>query len=527
MLKIFTEILHANAARGHFRRLGSYIICGIFTIVLTGCSATDIETINSDRGLNTSTSSNPMAFLDDERGARSISKKLKSKKSFLDRIEKGEVTTQALAPVIVAPEIEESSSENETVKAETAKAEISTAKKVNLANVEFVDDTDPKFAEVTPQVNTQTLKGVYAKIAQAALNTKKFSREALVRASEHKLEAHKQSLLPQVTPGVSLDANGDTIAQLNIEQTLYDGGRYMANQEILLSEKSSAQANLRTNENERINKAISAYIDYHNARTSQAMLSKTIKSFKTMEDQSESRINIGIGDASDRDLFQLKKLEVQSEYETQEGVALSSRLLFKALTGIPMLSQKPEKMDLIYDATHSPEVELARADRDKALGNLELQKSNKLPNIAIKGNVGTATDSLDSENMDVRLDVSLNQPLTWGFDHSSAATQSEVEASDRKYDEIFKDTQDRIKSLKFELAQAKARHKRLNKLSSNAEKRLKGFRSQFLAGQAGIAEASSTIESYKKIQINAIETEYSIYRTELELATLTGVLSQY
>jgi hypothetical protein len=116
----------------------------------------------------------------------------------------------------------------------------------NLAKVKFVDKTDPKFNELRPKANVQTLKGVYAKIAQAALNAKKFSTEALLRSSEHNLEAHKQNLLPQVTPGASIDADGDTIVQLSVQQTLYDSGRYAAGKDILLSEKATALANLRT-----------------------------------------------------------------------------------------------------------------------------------------------------------------------------------------------------------------------------------------------------------------------------------------
>lgn len=510
-LTLFSIMLRHASKRGSCF-IGKAVLC-LIPVFLIGCTSLNSENPSSSLALKVQ----GLSHLNDERGNRTSSKANKTKKN--DRtaeidIATPKITQQALATVIEAPE------EPEVIAAPDVK-------QANLKDVKFVDKTDPKFDEVKPQINSRTLKGVYAKIANAALNSKKFSREALLRASEHKLEAHKQNLLPQVTPGVSIDSDGDTIAQLQVEQVLFDGGRYKAGKDILNGEKATAAANLRTNENERINKAISAYIEYHHARSSQAMLSKTIKSFRHLEKQSESRIYNGVGDASDRDLFQLKKLEVESEYETQEGVALSRNQEFRALTGMTMPSQPPQSMNVSVAGIDSPLVALANAERDTVLGNLELQKSNQLPRVSLNGNVGTATDSFDTQNMDVRLDVSLSQPLTWGFDHSVAATQSEVEASNRKYDEILKDTQDQVKTLKFDIIQARSRHKRLIKLSANAEKRLQGFNSQFLAGQAGIAEASSTIESYKKIKINAIDTEFSIYQTELELATLTGVLSQH
>lgn len=478
----------------------------VFSIAITGCSTATSENLNSDTSLTT----RDVSLIHESRSSRSLLGRAKSKNSLLkDRPEKT-VINQAFSPKV---EVYEGEKFADTSKSKT------------LSKVEFVDNTDPKFNAFRPKANEQTLEGVYAKIAQATLNAKKFSKEALLRSSEHKLEAHKQNLLPQVTPGASIDADGDTIVQLSVQQTIYDSGRYAAGKDILLSEKATARANLRTNENERIHKAISAYIDYHAAKAFQVMLSKTIKSFRKLEQQSESRIYNGIGDSSDRDLFQLKKLEVESEYENQEGIALSSKQVFIALTGIAMPTAKPEKMNLKFDPINAPQVALADAERDRAIGTMNLEKSNQRPLVSITGNVGTATDTFDDQNMDVRVDVSLSQPLTWGFDHASAAVQSEVEASNRKYDEIFKDTEDQINILKFELVQSRSRHKRLQRLSDSAEKRLKNFRSQFLAGQAGIAEATSTIESFKKIQSNAIETEFSIYSAELELATLTGALS--
>jgi outer membrane protein TolC len=401
---------------------------------------------------------------------------VKSKNSSQKDRSKNKVVNRAFSPKVEVYEGEEF-------------ADNPTNKFSNLAKVKFVDKTDPKFNELRPKANVQTLKGVYAKIAQAALNAKKFSTEALLRSSEHNLEAHKQNLLPQVTPGASIDADGDTIVQLSVQQTLYDSGRYAAGKDILLSEKATALAN------------------------------------RKLEQQSESRIYNGIGDSSDRDLYQLKKLEVESEYENHEAIALSSKQVFMALTGIAMPTAKPTKMNLEFDSINAPQVELAEAERYRAIGTMKLEKSNQRPLISIAGNVGTATDTFDDQNMDVRLDVSVSQPLAWGFDHASAAVQSDVEASNRKYDEVLKDTEDQINILKFELAQSRLRLKRLQRLSENAQKRLKNFRSQFLAGQAGIAEATSTIEAFKKIQNNEIETEFSIYSAELELANLTGALS--
>lgn len=383
----------------------------------------------------------------------------------------------------------------------------------------FLGDGKIEVASLKPDEN---LKGVYLKIVSAAIRASKLSNEISLQASEHKIEAHKQNLLPQITPGASIDDENDTVAQLNIEQVLFDSGRYQANRDILVGERDSVAASLHEKQNKRAARAIAAYIDFHQAREKQKLLKQIISNFRKLENQSDKRLKNGVGSSSDKELFLIKKLEVEAEYENQEGIALSREQEFVVLTKMEMPSKSPSRMHVSTDINNSPALRSAMAERDSALGRLDLNKSNHNPLVRLVGNVGTASNISDEEDMDLRLDLSLSKPLNWGFNHGIAASHSEVVAADRKYDEVFKETQVRLKTLKFELQKAEAKLAKLERLSNSAHKRVKGFNRLFLSGQAGIVEASSIVESYKKIKTNMIDTRFEIYNIELEIGEIVG-----
>jgi len=383
-------------------------------------------------------------------------------------------------------------------------------------------DSQPEIEKVEV-VSTSALGPVYLRIARATQSANSFADRALLKGSDHNLESHKQSLLPQVTPAASINSEGDSVAQLRVEQVLFDSGRYSAGKGVLLGEQSTVAARLRIEENRKIADAISNYIQHHHAKDQQALTASIAKLYGRFERQSQSRLANGVGDTSERDLFNLKKIEAQADFENFGSEAIASARRLKTIAGIAMPREKPERMNFNFDAGTAPEIELANAELEQSTSQLELDQANRLPRLSLNGNVGTATDSFDQEDLDMRVEVSVNQPLTWGFDHSLASSRSQLEASSIRHDEAKKKAEDEMAILRLEIKQAETKIKRLKTVSVASEKRLKGFNAQFLAGKAGIVEVASIIETYKKSKMNLVDTRYNILNLELELAVLGGI----
>ncbi len=368
------------------------------------------------------------------------------------------------------------------------------------------------------------LQGVYSSIVNAALTKESFAEEALLRSSEHALSAHKQELFPQIRPGASVNAEGDTVLQLNVDQVLYDSGHHTAGRKILLSQQSAAKANYRIEQNDRATRAIASYIEYHRIGSIQKITKEIVAIFQRYEKQSQDRIYSGIGDNSESDLFQVKKLQAETDFETLGSEKFAQEQEFKSLTGTPMVLKKPVRLGVMKEFHNSPDLALAKAEQEEAVGNLELDDANRKPRISLNGNVGAATDRFDEENMDLRIEVSVNQPLTWGYNHALASSRSDVDASNIRYDKAVRDNRDKVKKLLLELKRAEGSLKRLSKLERAANARVKGFNEQFLAGKASINEAASIIDSYKQIKTNLKETEFRIFVIELEIASISGLV---
>lgn len=400
------------------------------------------------------------------------------------------------------------------------------ASKVKEAAVqkELDETSDVEVSPAPTEEKRFQLANVYAQIVNAALTKDSFAEEALLRRSEHALAAHKQNLLPQVRPGASINADGDTIVRLNVEQVLFDNGQHYASQDVLLGQQSAANANYRIEQNERATKAISAYIEYHRLVALQKTTKEVVSIFKRYERQSRQRINNGIGDSSESDLFQVKKLQAETDHETLGSEIFAAEQEYKSITGSSMIMKTPVRLGIMKDFENSPVLALAKAERDEARGNLEVEKANRKPRLSLVGSVGSATDSFDDEDMDVRVEVSVNQPLNWGFNHALAAGQSEFEASNINYDKTLRDNRDKVKKLLLELKRAEASSKRLKKLANTANARVRGFNEQFLAGKSSINEAASIIDSYKQIKNNLTETEFRIFSIELEIASISGLV---
>lgn len=368
------------------------------------------------------------------------------------------------------------------------------------------------------------LPGIYVQIVNAALTKDSFSEEATLRSREHALAAHQQGLLPQVRPGASVNSEGDTVLSVNVEQILYDSGHYVAGKKVLEGQQSAANANFRIEQNERSTKAIAAYIEYHRLTAIQKTSKEIVSIFKRYERQSRQRIDNGIGDSSESDLFQVKKLQAETDFERLESERFAVEQEYKSLTGNPVIQKTPVRLGVINKIDNSPSLALAKAERDEARGNLELDVANRKPRISLVGNVGSASDTFDEEDMDIRVAVSVNQPLNWGFNHALASSQSTLEAGNIKYDKTLRDNRDKVKKLLLELRRAEGSKKRLRKLSKSANSRVNRFNEQFLAGKSSINEAASIIDSYKQIKNNLTETEYRIFAIELEIASISGLI---
>lgn len=385
-------------------------------------------------------------------------------------------------------------------------------------------------ASIAPATNSRastsfSLAGSYHEIAAAVTGSRRFAEEAMLRSGEHKLVAHRYSRLPQVTPTASLDQDGEAVAGVVVEQVLYDSGRYNATRASLLGEQAKAEADLALQKNTRIAAAILAYIDYHYALDAGAVADETAQLFDRFGRQASLRIQDGLGDRSEKDLFGLKLLEAQADRENFQQLAATNERTLRRLADMAMPETKPASLVGTFDYLNAPGIRKAAAEKDQAAAGVALEKSSWLPTVALQGSIDMDRHGAQLDDAEGRINVSVSKPLGWGLTRTIKSNNSQLEASQLRYDEAVRDIRDQMAVLELEIDHANAKIGRLSGVAEASRSRLDGFDDQFLTGSASLAEAVGLVETYKKSRMNLVEARYDILRSELEIAKLAGALA--
>ena len=329
----------------------------------------------------------------------------------------------------------------------------------------------------------------------------------------------QQILYPQFRPGGQLRASGSTSLTISVSQTLYDGGASAA-------EKFSGQATAIAREienlaelNDEIAEDINLYLDYQrNLKTAQ-VLSGFSSQLNELLALAQTRASGGIGRANEVSLFQLQTAEI----ETDIAIARSNAELALARLAKhdqSKLSATPQQVALLEDRVPLDVME-ALADRENSRSALEIARSNTRPQVTAVANAGL--DALTGLPInDVGIDVSVNEPLTLGGNTGLRIAEENLQLSEMNLSEAIEDSRLRIRQILQEFSALQAQERQTKTLALQAQARLAGFQELFLAGEVGITDAVSLIDTVQTTAATQINLEFQLKETQVELARLTG-----
>jgi len=365
----------------------------------------------------------------------------------------------------------------------------------------------------------------YQEFAAVVASNGSLSSEILLESSLLNIEAHKQNLLPQIVPSSSVDQDGTPRVELNINQAIYDNGRYHAGKKSLEADHEAAVAEHEVTLNEKIYDALRAYFRFHQSKNMNKIAINASRYFARLQRTANSRLNGGIGNRSEQNQFSLKFLETKTEADEAFAESIIAEAEYKSLTGGKEFLEKPPRLGLSSEHYKPLSVMQAEAQHSQAIGQLEVQKAEGLPALSIAGNsvLYSGTDN-DDEDTDLRLQFSLTQPLYWGKNHALEARRTEVLAAETRVIEENKKTRIRLTELRSQIKELEARLPDSKKLIRSAERRSNGFEEQFLAGQSNLSEIIGMIDTVKRAKRSAVEMEYAILSAELEIANILGLL---
>ena len=218
--------------------------------------------------------------------------------------------------------------------------------------------------------------------------------------------------MPSIGPNISLTSLGDVVAQLLLEQVLFDHGRKRAGREFAAHDVEVAAAELSIDTNARVFSALSLYLDAQTAQAREHVMFKRQAQLVRFEDIVRQRVEGGVSDLSDLRVMQQKLAELQSEIKNErerqttalaELNAMSAREV-QTVDGATSLTVSRRAQPLAVTRAQ------ARADRDVAQAKID--RAGLLPGLTARatvdengttGDIGAGTDGLLSVGMGANL----------------------------------------------------------------------------------------------------------------------------
>ncbi|MEL7177427.1 MAG: TolC family protein, partial [Pseudomonadota bacterium] len=139
----------------------------------------------------------------------------------------------------------------------------------------------------------------YANVADAVLAANSRAAEAELRSARLRARAASKNWLPSIGPNISLTSLGDVVAQLLLEQVLFDHGRKRAEREFAAHDVEVAAADLSIDTNARVFSALSLYLDAQTAQAREHEMFKRQAQLVRFEDIVRQRVEGGVSDLSD------------------------------------------------------------------------------------------------------------------------------------------------------------------------------------------------------------------------------------
>lgn len=361
----------------------------------------------------------------------------------------------------------------------------------------------------------------YAAMVATRFENERFRLEG--NAQQHRLTLlnARQSLYPQLRPGADISRSGDVSIGANLDQVIYGGNTYQARLFSGDAEVIMAQLEILSRVNQDAARDLATLFSYHENRETARLLSNLSARISDLLDMAQLRATGGVAASSEVTLFELTLAEI----ETQARIAASSAQADRAsLSAQPaeIFSQGLPSLTPLQGQVPLPVLE-ALAERDLRRAGLEVESSNRRPQVFLAGRGGVDPQSGDVTT-DIGLNIRTNSALVFGGNTQMRLAEEALERAELDLADVIAETQREEARLRRQISLLQSQLAQTRALTAQAEDRFEAFESLFQAGSAGLTEAVSLVDTVQQSLESEVRLRFEVLRAELELAVLTGAL---
>jgi adhesin transport system outer membrane protein len=384
------------------------------------------------------------------------------------------------------------------------------SEKLNAESAIITDLT--RRSSILPQGST------FDQVSSAVLAANSRSAEAELRSARLRAEAASKNWLPKIGPQISLTSLGSLVANLVVDQVLFDNGRKKGEREFAIADVEYAAVNLAQDTNDRVHTALELYTTGAEAREKAVLAQATLKDMSHFQWVMSQRVRGGVSDRSDLNILNQKLGEIKADQARNLELERTSVAELNAMSARPLgdLHGVPD-FRVPPNAAQPLTVTLAEADKTRAVAQAKVDRASQLPGLSAGGTVGDSTN--------LGLQVKSDTLIGFGTGASLRAIEATKEAANRRVAQANEDANRQLNKLESQIA-AKARQaKEAEGLTRQAKANLDVFQRQYDAGQRQVMDVVGVYETFARQQQSQVTLKYDVVRLRLEMARILGVLA--
>lgn len=359
----------------------------------------------------------------------------------------------------------------------------------------------------------------YEQVANNVLAANSRAAEAELRAARLRAVATSKNWLPSVGPSISLSSLGELVANLIVEQVLFDNGRKKAERAFAKADVEVAAVNLSMDMNQRVFTALDLYLKAQKAEEKSRLSTIAFNDMSRFEYIMSERVRGGISDSSDLVVLRQKLAEIRSEMANNNEARGAAFAELNAMSLRPLDTVNGVPDFNVNDLNPKPlSILLAEAEKERAIAEATMERAGYLPGLKATGSTGTSGNLLG-------LNVTSDKLLGLGTGASLKAIEATKEGAQRIVAQAREDSNRRLRGLEAQLKGVQRQMDEGRNLTSQSKKNLDLFQTQYMAGTRQVMDVVGVYETYARQQQNAVNLKYNAARIKLEIANEIGLLA--
>lgn len=358
--------------------------------------------------------------------------------------------------------------------------------------------------------------GPLAIVADAVMATNSRAAEADLRAAILRSEATQMNWLPTFSPSISLTELGGVVAQLVVDQVLFDNGRKRAEREIARADVEVAAVALSQDSNARVLEALELYVAAEAADARAAVSASGLSRMEHFEWVMSERVKGGINDQADLAAVSQRISQLRSSLANDRETAARARaelsaMMVDAKSGLDGLSTVGDAGDL-----QPLSVLKAEAEARRSMAQARAARAGFLPRIGLRGALSEAGAqwgvNAGADGIGFGMGASLQ-----AIDAAQAAAQARVTQS-------REEAERELRGLSADLASARRKAAEAERLAAQADRTYRLFNEQLEAGQRAVPDVIGVYETRLRTAREAASARYDVVIAQLRIAALKGAL---